>query len=116
MEELPVGTMPLSGIKIERFSALMNGIFVGVGIIFLIWGATDIAFPITERMNVAVFGLTRILLGIVSLSVGIGVESVQWAKIGKEITANNSSIQDRPAKAQPELQVETVTQTAECAE
>jgi len=62
----------------------MNGVFVGVGVIFLIWGATDIAFPITERMNVAVFGLTRIILGIISLSVGVGVESVQWAKIGKE--------------------------------
>jgi len=69
----------------SRFSALMNGVFVGVGIIFLIWGITDIAFPIAERMNVAVFGLMRILLGIVSLSVGIGVEAVQWAKIEKEI-------------------------------
>jgi len=78
--------MALSGIKLERFSALMNGVFVGVGVIFLIWGATDIAFPITERMNVAVFGLTRIILGVISLSVGIGVESVQWAKIGKEPT------------------------------
>jgi len=67
----------------------MNGVFVGVGVIFLIWGATDIAFPITERMNVAVFGLTRIILGVISLSVGIGVESVQWAKIGKEPTEPN---------------------------
>jgi len=78
--------MPLNGIKIERFAALMNGVFVGVGIIFLIWGATDIAFPITERMNVAVFGLTRIILGLISLSVGIGIESVQWAKIGEQST------------------------------
>jgi hypothetical protein len=78
-----VSAMPLIGIKIERFSALMNGVFIGVGVIFLIWGATDIIFPITDRMNVAVFGLTRILLGIVSLSVGVGVEAVQWAKIGK---------------------------------
>lgn len=76
--------MPLIGIKIERFSALMNGMFIGVGVIFLLWGATDIAFPITERVNVAVFGLTRIILGIVSLSVGIGIEAVQWAKIGNE--------------------------------
>jgi hypothetical protein len=66
----------------QRFSALMNGVFVGVGVIFLIWGATDIAFPIAERMSVAVFGLMRIILGIISLSVGIGVEAVQWAKIG----------------------------------
>lgn len=74
--------MPLSWTKMLRFSALMNGVFIGVGIIFLIWGATDIAFPITERMSVAVFGLVRIILGIISLSVGIGVEAVQWAKIG----------------------------------
>lgn len=78
-----VSAMPLIGIKIERFSALMNGVFIGVGIIFLIWGATDIVFPISDRMNVAVFGLTRILLGIISLGVGVGVEAVQWAKIGK---------------------------------
>jgi len=83
--------VPLSGIKIERFSALMNGIFVGVGIIFLLWGATDIAFPITERFNVAVFGLLRITLGIISLSVGVGVESVQWAKIGKDLTPSKTA-------------------------
>lgn len=78
-----MSAVPLIGIKIERFSALMNGVFIGVGIIFLIWGATDIIFPISDRMNVAVFGLTRILLGIISLGVGVGVEAVQWAKIGK---------------------------------
>jgi len=38
---------------------LMNGVFIGVGIIFLVWGATDIIFPITDRMNVPVFGLTN---------------------------------------------------------
>jgi len=73
--------MQLGWTKLQRFSALMNGVFIGVGIIFLIWGATDIAFPIADRMNVAVFGLMRIILGIVSLSVGISIEAVQWAKI-----------------------------------
>jgi len=73
--------MHLGWTKSPRFSAVMNGVFIGVGIIFLIWGATDIAFPITERVSVAVFGLMRIILGIISLSVGIGVEAVQWAKI-----------------------------------
>ncbi len=77
--------MPLIGIEIERFSALMNGVFIGVGAIFLIWGATDIAFPITDRMNVAVFGLARIILGLISLSVGVGVEAVQWAKIVEKV-------------------------------
>jgi hypothetical protein len=76
--------MPLSGTKIQRFSALMNGIFIGVGLLFLIWGATDIIFPITEIINVAVFGLMRVLLGVISLSIGIGVEAVEWAKIGRE--------------------------------
>jgi len=98
--------MPLSGIKLERFSALMNGVFVGVGVIFLIWGVTDIAFPITERVNVAVFGLTRIILGIVSLSVGIGIESVQWAKMGKGDTQDTSDTST--PKPQAEL---TQTQT-----
>ena len=107
--------MPLNGIKIERFAALMNGVFVGVGIIFLIWGATDIAFPITERMNVAVFGLTRIILGIISLSVGIGVESVQWAKIGKELGTNRqstSSTLSTPDSRIDQPHVETATQSA----
>jgi len=72
----------------------MNGVFVGVGVIFLIWGITDIAFPITERMNVAVFGLTRIILGIISLSIGIGIESIQWAKIEKEPSSNTSAASD----------------------
>lgn len=84
--------------RTHRFSALMNGIFVGIGIIFLIWGATDIAFPISDIMNVAVFGLMRIILGIVSLSVGLGVEAVQWAKISKvppeEIAAVESTSVD----------------------
>jgi len=95
--------MPLSGIKLERFSALMNGIFVGVGVIFLIWGATDIAFPITERVNEAVFGLIRIILGIISLSVGIGIESVQWAKMGKEISTDEAR-EETPAQQKTEQQ------------
>jgi hypothetical protein len=76
--------LSLSWTKRVRFAAIINGVFVGVGITFLLWGATDIAFPITERMSVAVFGLMRIILGIISLSVGVGVEAVQWAKIGNE--------------------------------
>jgi hypothetical protein len=73
--------MPLGGTKMQRLSALMNGVFIGVGLIFLIWGATDIIFPIMEIVDVAVFGLMRILLGVISLSIGIGVEAVEWAKM-----------------------------------
>jgi hypothetical protein len=105
-----VDTMPLDGIKIERFAALMNGVFVGVGIIFLIWGATDIAFPITERMNVAVFGLTRIILGIISLSVGIGIESVQWAKIEKQSydrPIDSKSLETAPPQPQSQPQTQS---------
>jgi hypothetical protein len=76
--------MTLGWMKLLRFSALLNGVFIGVGVIFLLWGATDIAFPITDRMNVAVFGLMRIILGLISLSVGVGIEAVQWAKIVDE--------------------------------
>lgn len=104
--------MPLSGIKLERFSALMNGVFVGVGVIFLIWGATDIAFPITERVNVAVFGLTRIILGIIALSVGIGIEAVQWAKIGNESSTKEAS-EDTPAQHTPAQQTSAQQPTAE---
>lgn len=107
--------MPLDGIKVERFSALMNGVFVGVGIIFLIWGATDIAFPITEIMNVAVFGLIRIILGIISLSVGLGVESVQWAKIGKGLDTEKKISSSSPAAPDTRIdqpRVEAATETA----
>ena len=102
--------MPLIGMKIERFSALMNGVFMGVGIIFLIWGATDIIFPISDRMNVAIFGLTRILLGIISLGVGVGVEAVQWAKIGKEFNPNAI---ETPDATIPEPQMETIQAESE---
>ncbi len=73
--------MPLNGTKVHRFSALMDVVFIGMGSLFLIWGATDIIFPITEVINVAVFGLMQILLGVVSISIVLGAEVVQWAKI-----------------------------------
>ena len=76
--------MTLSWAKVQRFSALMDGVFIGVGILFLIWGLTDIIFPLTKIINVAIFGLMRILLGVISISIGVGVEAVQWAKIGNE--------------------------------
>jgi len=44
-------------------------------------------------MSVAVFGLTRIILGIISVGVGVGVEAVQWAKINNE----HSMISAEPA-------------------
>jgi hypothetical protein len=94
-----------------RFSSLINGVFVGVGIAFLLWGATDIAFPIAERMSVAVFGLLRIILGIISLSVGTSVEAVQWAKIGSELSLIDLYEQVQPE--QPKLEAEQLNQTIE---
>jgi hypothetical protein len=87
-----------------RFSSLINGVFIGVGIAFFLWGTTDIAFPIAERMSVAVFGLMKIILGIVSLSVGVGVESVQWAKIGSNLSLIDLYEQMPPEE--PKLQAE----------
>ena len=83
---------------------MINGVFVGVGIAFLLWGVTDIAFPIAERMSVAVFGLLRIILGIISLGVGTSVEAVQWAKIGSELSLIDLYEQLPPE--QPKLQAE----------
>jgi hypothetical protein len=92
IHERAVGFMPLGGTKIQRFSALMNGVFIGVGLIFLIWGATDIIFPITEIVDVAVFGLMRILLGAISLSIGIGVEAVEWTKMDGKAQSPETSV------------------------
>lgn len=91
-----------------RFSSLINGVFIGVGIAFLLWGATDIAFPIAERMSVAVFGLMKIILGIISLGVGTGVEAVQWAKIGSNLSLIDLYEQMPPE--QPKLQAEQPVQ------
>jgi hypothetical protein len=96
-----------------RFSSLINGVFIGVGIAFLLWGATDIAFPIAERMSVAVFGLLRIILGIISLGVGTGVEAVQWAKIGSELSLIDLYEQVQSEPEQPKLQAEQLNQPIE---
>jgi len=77
---------------------------MGVGVIFLIWGVTDIAFPITERMNAVVFGLIRIILGIISIGVGAGVEAVQWAKFEKEHSSDASVDQSEVEVTQTDSQ------------
>ncbi len=65
----------------------MDGMFIGMGILFLVWGATDLIFPIAEITKVAVFGLMRLMLSVVSMSIGIGVEAHAWTKIGNEKNA-----------------------------
>ena len=90
---------------------MINGVFIGVGIAFLLWGGTDIAFPIAERMSVAVFGLMKIILGIISLGVGTGVEAVQWAKIGSDLSLIDLYEQLPPE--QIKLQAEQSAQTVQ---
>jgi len=86
--------MPINWTKWHRISALFNGILIGVGFLFLLWGASDILFPVLDRMTMAVFGLMRIILGIVSISVGVGAEANQWAKMGKERRPEDSAFLD----------------------
>ena len=111
--------LSLNWTKKVRFSAVINGVFVGVGIAFLLWGATDIAFPITERMSVAVFGLTRIILGIISVGVGVGVEAVQWAKIDNEhsmISAESAYREmhvEKPLEKPAEMPIEKPVETTQ---
>jgi len=83
--------MPTNWTKWHRFSALFNGVLIGVGVIFVLWGFTDIMFPITSWMTVAVFGLIRVILGIISLSIGVGAEATQWARMGKERRPEDSA-------------------------
>ncbi len=115
--------LSLNWTKKVRFSAIINGVFVGVGITFLLWGATDIAFPITERMSVAVFGLMRIILGIISIGVGVGVEAVQWAKINNEHSMINAEPAyheipvekpiEKPAEKPAEMPIEKPVETTQ---
>lgn len=101
--------MHLNWAKSPRFSGVLNGVFIGVGIIFLIWGATDIAFPIMERMYAAVFGLMRLIVGIVSLSVGISVEAVQWARIVAKI---EKDLVKEPREPSPDIPEKPANQPA----
>ena len=86
--------MPTNWTKRHRISALFNGVLIGVGALFLLWGSTDIIFPVTNWTTVAVFGLTRIILGIVSISVGVGAEATQWARMWKERGPEDSAFLD----------------------
>ena len=61
----------------HRFSALVNGICIGVGVIFILLG---VLMPITS-MGMLVQGLLSVIGGIVVLTVGLVVEVYNWAKL-----------------------------------
>ncbi len=61
----------------HRFSALVDGICIGVGIIFILLGTL---MPITSA-GMLVQGLLSIIGGLVVLAVGVVVEVYQWAKL-----------------------------------
>jgi hypothetical protein len=61
----------------QRFSALVDGICMGVGIVFILLG---VLMPITSG-GMLVQGLLSVIGGLVVLAVGAIVEVYHWAKI-----------------------------------
>ena len=61
----------------QRFSALVDGICMGVGIVFILLG---VLMPITSG-GMLVQGLLSVIGGLVVLAVGAIVEVYPWAKI-----------------------------------
>jgi hypothetical protein len=61
----------------ERFSALVDGICIGVGMVFVLLG---VLMPITSA-EMLVQGLMSIIGGLVVLAVGVAVEVYHWAKL-----------------------------------
>lgn len=86
--------MPTNWTKRHRISALFNGVLIGVGVLLLLWGSTDILLPITDMATVAIFGLIRIILGIISISLGAGAEATQWARMWKKRGPEDSAFLD----------------------
>ncbi len=64
-------------VKKQRFSALIDGIFIGVGVVFILLG---ILMPITD-LGMLVQGLVSIIVGIVVTAVGITFEIYNFAKL-----------------------------------
>lgn len=64
-------------IKKQRFSAIIDGIFIGVGIVFILLG---ILMPISN-LGMLVQGLLSIIVGIVVTAIGITFEIYNFAKL-----------------------------------
>lgn len=63
--------------KRHRFSALVDGICIGVGIVFILLG---LLMPI-GNLGMLVQGLTSVIGGLIVLVVGLIVEVYNWAKL-----------------------------------
>lgn len=61
----------------HRFSALVDGICIGVGVVFILLG---VLMPITSS-GMLVQGLMSIIGGLVVLTVGSVVEVYHWAQL-----------------------------------
>jgi len=82
-EELPVQEVAkqsttAENIKKHRFSALVDGVCMGIGFVFLILG---IAMPMMIAQQMVV-GLFLIIGAILCLAAGAIAEVYQWAKLG----------------------------------
>lgn len=64
-------------IKKHRFSALVDGVCMGIGFVFLMLG---IAMPMMMPQQMVV-GLLLIIGAILCLTVGVILEVYQWAKL-----------------------------------
>jgi Na+-translocating ferredoxin:NAD+ oxidoreductase RnfE subunit len=63
--------------KRHRFSALVDGICIGVGVVFMLLG---VLMPVTSE-GMLVQGLLSIIGGLVVTAVGTVVEVYHWAKL-----------------------------------
>lgn len=68
---------PTEETRRHRFSALVDGICIGVGMVFIFLG---VLMPITS-VGMLVPGLMSIIGGIVVLTIGAVVEVYHWAKL-----------------------------------
>ena len=64
-------------VKKQRLAALIDGIFIGVGIVFILLG---ILMPISN-LGMLVQGLLSIIVGIVVTAIGITFEIYNFAKL-----------------------------------
>ena len=74
----PLEAVPqLEETKRHRFSALVDGICIGVGVVFMLLG---VLMPVTSE-GMLVQGLLSVIGGLVVTAVGTVVEVYHWAKL-----------------------------------
>lgn len=80
IEDTPTKRMVVSyfeQVKKQRFSAFLNGICIGVGIVFILLG---VLMPITNT-GMLTQGLLSVIGGIVVTAIGTVFEVYHWAKL-----------------------------------